>query len=96
MVKHIVFFKFLEGKRDSDLYLLISKLRTLPGKIDFIRSYEVGADILRAGNSYDVALVSSFDSIDDLLKYKVHPAHEEFVLYLKTVCEPVKAVDYEI
>ena len=96
MIKHIVFFKFLEGKKESDLNLLMSKLRELPGKIDYIRSYEVGAGVLSAANSYDVALVSTFDNIDDLMSYKVHPAHEEFVVYMKTVCEGTKAVDYEI
>ena len=73
-----MFFKFLENKREGDLDILIEKLKELPDKIEYIRSYEIGSDILRGLNSYDVALVSTFDTIEDLTSYKVHSDHEAF------------------
>lgn len=94
MIKHIVFFKFMDGKKESDAKELVSRLETLPSKIEYIRSYEVGIDVLEASNSYDVALVSSFNSIEDLMKYKEHPAHLEFAEYMRTVCDNTRAVDF--
>lgn len=96
MIKHIVFFKFLTNKRESNLDIFIGKLKELPDRIEYIRSYEIGSDILKGPNSYDVALVSTFDTIEDLMSYKVHPDHEAFAEYMKTVCEPIKVVDFEI
>ena len=33
--------------------------------------------------------------MEDLFKYKEHDAHDEFVEYMRSVCMPIKAVDFE-
>ncbi len=94
MITHIVFMKFKE--RDPQIPQLVKeKLMTLPAKIPQIKHYEVGIDVLHSERSYDVALVSKFDSLDDLKIYNVHPDHVEVLPYIRSVLEVSAAVDYE-
>lgn len=95
MVKHIVLFKFMEAKKESDMNTLIEKLKKLPDKIDLIRSYEVGANVVEGPRNYDVALVSTFDSLADLKAYATCDPHTEFIDYMKTCIEDVKVLDFE-
>jgi len=68
----------------------------MDGKIDLLRHLEVGADIVRSERSYDLALVTKFDSMADLQAYQVHPYHAgEVIPYMKTAAESVMAVDSE-
>ena len=96
MVKHIVLFKFFEDKKESDMEILIGKLRKLPEQIDLIRSYEVGANVVEGPRNYDVALVSTFDSLADLKTYGASDPHVEFLKYMSTCVEDVKVLDYEL
>ena len=95
MIKHIVLFKLQEGK-EGEADTLVEKLRYLPTVIDIPRSFEVGRNVVKLAVNWDVALCSTFDSVDALMEYKNHPEHDKFVDYMRTVCEPIKAVDYEI
>ena len=93
MVKHVVVFKLQEDKKD-ELDNFVKELRELPLKIGLIRSYEVGIDALRSPYSFDVVLISTYESMADLLKYKEHPAHDEFVAYMRTIVQSLNAVDF--
>ena len=94
MITHIVFFKLKDGSKES-----VEKAREvllgMQGKIDLLRHLEVGMDVLRSERSYDLALVTKFDSLEDLQAYQVHPVHVEVAKYLGTVRESSIAVDYE-
>ncbi|WP_411349574.1 Dabb family protein [Paenibacillus sp. WLX2291] len=94
MIKHIVLFKFKDPSEEI-INKVITGLRELEGKVDVIRSIEVGVDVIRSERSYDVALVSDFDSLDDLQTYQVHPDHVKIADYIGTVKESTIAVDYE-
>jgi hypothetical protein len=68
----------------------------MSGKIPGIRHLEVGIDEVRSERSYDLALVTQFDSLADLKAYQEHPLHAgEVVPHLKTVCASIITVDYE-
>lgn len=95
MVKHIVLFKFMVDKKSSNMNTLIEKLRKLPEQIDLIRSYEVGENVIEGPRNYDVALVSTFDTLTDLKEYANRDPHTEFIEYMKTCVEDVKVLDYE-
>lgn len=94
MIKHIVFFKLKDSTPE-----LINKVKGLllamDGKIEVLRSIEVGVDVLRTERSYDMALVTTFDSLEDLQTYQVHPIHVEVSQFIATVRESAVAVDYE-
>lgn len=95
MITHIVFFK-LKDKSAESIDAAKGKLLSMDGRIDLLRHLEVGADVIRSERSYDLALVTRFDSMADLQAYQVHPYHAgEVAAYMKSVSESVVAVDYE-
>jgi hypothetical protein len=95
MVTHIVFFK-LTNPNAENISVTKAKLLSMDGKIDLLRHLEVGEDVIRSERSYDLALVTKFDSMDALQAYQVHPYHAgEVVPHMKSVCSSVVAVDYE-
>lgn len=95
MITHIVFFK-LKDKSAASIDAAREKLLSMDGRIELLRHLEVGADVIRSERSYDLALVTRFDSLDALQAYQVHPYHAgEILPYMKSVSESVVAVDYE-
>ena len=95
MVTHIVFFK-LQDPSAANIAATREKLLSMNGKIDLLRHLEVGVDVIHSERSYDIALVTKFDSLDDLQAYQVHPYHAGMVLpHMKSVCSSIAAVDYE-
>jgi hypothetical protein len=74
---------------------MIGLLRGLEGKIPQLLSIEVGHDIVRSERSYDIGLVTKFESLDAMNEYQVHPVHQEVVAYINTVRESAVAVDFE-
>ena len=95
MITHIVFFK-LTNPANETAAIVRDKLLSMEGKIPQMRHLEAGIDVIRSERSYDVALVTRFDTLDDLQAYQVHPYHAgEVVPLMKSVCSSVVAVDYE-
>lgn len=95
MIKHIVFFKLKDCTPE-----LMAKTRdvllSMEREIEVLRSIEVGIDLLRTERSYDIALVTTFDSLEDLESYQVHPLHQRVSQYIASVRESAVAVDYSI
>ncbi|MDD2734540.1 MAG: Dabb family protein [Desulfuromonadaceae bacterium] len=95
MVTHIVLFKLAEPT-DENIEVTRNMLLSMDGKIDQLRHLEVGIDMIRSERSYDIALTTRFDSLDDLQSYQVHPYHAgEVIPHMKAVCSAIAAVDYE-
>ena len=96
MIKHIVFMKFKEGTANEAIVDIEKSLGALPGRIQEIRSYEFGRDVVRSDRSYDFALVSEFTDLEALDRYGLHPDHQAVVQKLTAVCSSILAVDFEI
>ena len=95
MITHIVFFR-LANQTPAAIAGVRDKLLSMEGKIPQLRHLEAGTDVIRSERSYDVALITRFDSMDDLQAYQEHPYHAgEVVPYVKANCSSVVAVDYE-
>jgi len=95
MVTHIVLFKLSEPTPEN-LSTTRDKLLSMQGEIDQLRHLEAGIDVIRSERSYDLALVTKFDSLQALQEYQVHPYHAgEVVPHMKSVCSSIVAVDYE-
>ncbi len=92
MITHIVLFKF---KDRSNVEKSRDVLLGMRGKIPLLRHLEVGMDVLHSERSYDIVLITRFDSMDDLKAYQVHPIHLEVAKYINSVKEASIAVDYE-
>ncbi len=95
MITHIVFFKLSDPSREN-IATTRDMLLSMEGKIPLLRHLEAGVDVIRSERSYDLALVTKFDSLDDLQSYQVHPYHAGTVVpHMKSVCSSIAAVDYE-
>jgi hypothetical protein len=95
MITHIVLFKLSDPSAEN-ITATRDKLLSMQGRITQLRYLEAGIDVIRSERSYDIALVTRFDSLTDLQEYQVHPYHAgEVVPHMKSVCSSSVAVDYE-
>ncbi len=92
MITHIVLFKL---KVTANIEEARARLAALDGRIDALRSIEVGVDVVRRERSFDIALIARFDSIEGLEAYRSHPLHVEVADYIKAASESVVSVDYD-
>lgn len=95
MIKHIVFFK-LKDRSPEKVEETVQVLRNMEGKIPQLLSIEVGADLIHSERSFDIALVTTVASMEDLQAYQVHPVHKEIIVHINEVKELSIAVDYEV
>ncbi|AJY73417.1 Dabb family protein [Paenibacillus beijingensis] len=95
MITHIVFFR-LKDRSPESVARTAAVLRDMEGKIDVLRYLEVGTDVVHSERSYDIALVSKFDSLEALGEYTVHPVHQKVIAHMAEVRESSVSVDYEV
>lgn len=100
MVKHIVLWSLKNSaagrSREANAVLMKEKLEALAGIIPGLLRIEVGIDIGRSEQSFDVALYCEFDSLASLGAYQSHPAHQAVVSFIREVREDRWVVDYEV
>ena len=100
MIKHIVMWKFkdyAEGATKQENILKVkSMLEALPEKIDFIREMQVNVNVNPKESMYDAVLISAFDSLEDVERYRVHPEHKKISAFVSLIREGRASVDYEI
>jgi quinol monooxygenase YgiN len=94
MLTHVVLFKFKPETTAAQAGQLEAALKGLPQQIDEIREFRVGRDVLHSERSYDLGLVSAFTDLAAMQRYQVHPAHQDVVALVKTLCASVVAVDF--
>ncbi len=95
MIRHIVLFQL---KDSSEKQYVMSHFKAaieaLPAVIPWIRHIEVRFNT-NPEEAYDVALVSEFDSLDDVNRYAVHPDHQAAAKIIGPHKENRACVDYE-
>lgn len=95
MITHIVLFKLAQPTAEN-LAATKARLLSMDTEIPLLRHLEVGTDVIRSERSYDIALVTKFDSLEDLQSYQIHPYHAGVVVpQMKSACSSIVAVDYE-
>ena len=72
-----------------------SLLEGLKGKIDEPKYIEVGVNYELNSKSYDMVLISHFNSVEDLDKYRVHPEHKKVLDRFSELRLERAAVDFE-
>ncbi len=98
MINHVVLFKlkdFPSYEKVKVLAELKSLLEGLKDKIPEVKYLEVGLNYETDTKSNDIVLLSHFNSVEDLDKYRVHPEHIKVVARIGAVTESRAAVDYE-
>ena len=100
MIKHIVMWKFkdyAEGATKQENILKVkAMLEALPEKIDFIREMQVNINVNPKEGMYDAVLISAFDTLEDVGRYRVHPEHKKISSFVALIREGRASVDYEI
>lgn len=97
MINHVVLFK-LKDYSETEKPLIIAEMKSLleglQGKIGELKYIEVGVNYELNTKSYDVALLSHFNSIEDLDKYRVHPEHKKVLARFSELRLERAAVDF--
>lgn len=97
MVRHIVLFKLKNTVSEQEklrvMHAFKNAIEALPAEISVIRKIEVGLNINK-DESFDIALSSEFDSLEDVNFYASHPAHVAAAALLKDIKESRACVDY--
>jgi BMFP domain-containing protein YqiC len=95
MIRHVVFFKFRPESNEGERKKTLNELRSLPDKIDVIREFEVGEDILRTTRAWDASLIATFDDLEALQTYQRHDDHLPIAMKLQSLCDEIGSVDYD-
>lgn len=93
-------FKETNGDFNKEENLLKAKemIENLKKQIPEIIEMKCGLNCNSAQNekSFDLAIDSIFNNVEELEKYKIHPAHLELVDFINSVREKTSYVDYEL
>ena len=79
MFRHIVLLTLKPDTSDDARASVLTALASLPGQIDSLRSYNIGADAGLGPGNADVCAVGDFDDEAGYLAYRDHPAHKAVV-----------------
>ena len=79
MINHVVLFKLKKYDTESEKQNVIGSIEdallSLKGKINELKHIEVGVNYELASKSYDICLVSHFETVEGLDAYRIHPEH---------------------
>lgn len=99
MIRHTVMFHLKKelpaGKRRLAMLQFKQEIERLPAVIPQIRAIHVGLNINPA-EEWDICLDSTFDSLEDLRTYAIHPDHVAAATALKPYVATRGCVDYEV
>ena len=94
MFTHIVLFKAKEPTEEN-LKFLEKTFLSMDGNIEELKQLEVGIDVIRSDRSYDIAIITRFDSKEDYLAYDVNEFHVEKVKkVIGPYIEASKTIDF--
>ena len=82
MIRHIVMWKF---KENADPTEFLTRLSALDGQIECIRSMQIFCSAVENAE-YDAVLISDFDSLEDIERYKNDPRH----LAVSALCREIR------
>lgn len=98
MVKHYVFWNLkdslTEDEKKQAALTIKEKLEAVGKLVPGVVSLEVKINDLESSNR-DVALLSSFESVEALSAYQVHPEHVKAGDFIKTVACDRTCFDFE-
>jgi hypothetical protein len=93
VITHIVTFQFTDPD-EAELQRCKAMLEGLLGPVPSLRSMVVGVNVVDSPRSHHLALVATFDDLEGLDAYQVHPAHEEVAAHLRELAPLRPSVDF--
>jgi antibiotic biosynthesis monooxygenase (ABM) superfamily enzyme len=88
-------FKAKSTTSKEQLLEIKKELEDLPKFIKELKHMEAGINFKPSDRALDLALISRFDTKEDLATYATHPKHLEVIELIKELCEYTRVVDYE-
>ena len=95
MVKHVVLYKLHDSSAEGRK-AVVDKLMSMKGKIDLLVDIETGTDFLASDRSFDVCLICTLKSREDLAAYAEHPLHLPVKAFMKTAVERAVSCDFDV
>lgn len=99
MINHVVLFKLREfetpEKKEEARNHIQESLLSLKDKISQLKYIEVGKHFQVNSPSFDICLITHFESLEDLKIYAEHPEHLKVVEVVKKYAVDRAAVDFE-
>lgn len=86
----------LNSRDEANIKKAQAVLLGMKGKIDILLDIKVEMNIRPNDSTYDLLLITSFASLEDLDAYLVHPAHLVVAKYIGSVLNTQASVCYEI
>ncbi|MGB7061487.1 MAG: Dabb family protein [Candidatus Zixiibacteriota bacterium] len=94
MLRHVILFKFRTSASQQQRQEALNRLTGLGSKLPQVREWSVGLQASHRDKAYDMALVSSFDSLDALKEFRSEPEHGKVREHLLKVADWI-VVDFE-
>lgn len=98
MINHVVLFKlndYPEEEKKNVISEMKARLEGLKDKIEQLKFIEVGVNYQLNAKSFDIALQTHFENLEDLDIYRDHPEHLKVVEKIAGWASARAAVDYE-
>ncbi len=98
MINHVVLFKlneYPEEEKKKVIAEMKSLLEALKDKIEELKFIQVGVNYQIKSRSFDIALITHFNSLEDLDIYRDHPEHIKVVEKIAGWAASRAAVDFE-
>jgi formyltetrahydrofolate synthetase len=96
-VRHVVTFVFRDGTTPEQIDAVTEGLESLPRQIPEIRDYRVGSDLGINEGNHQYAVVADFETVEEYLVYRDHPAHLAVITErIRPILESRAAVQFGI
>jgi len=95
MVIHTFAFRWKPGVTEEQRQRAMAAIRNLQGRIPGLEETWVGVNFSPRSQGYELGGVMRFSSRAALEAYGAHPVHQELLVWLMPLIEPVE-VDFEV
>ena len=95
MITHIVFIALKPENKTENALEAKRRIEVMMGKVESLRSIEVGINFSEEDRAMDLVLTARFDDREGLEAYATHPVHLKVIEFIQSVAEYTKVVDYE-
>jgi hypothetical protein len=99
MINHVVLFKLKEFENEDQKAVVRNKIKnvllSLKDKIKELKYIQIGLNHQLNSDSFDICLITHFETLEDLNAYQTHPEHFKVLEIVKSNVSARAAVDFE-
>jgi hypothetical protein len=99
MINHVVLFKLKEFENEDQMAVVRNKIKnallSLKDQIKVLKYIEIGLNRQLNSDSFDICLITHFETLEDLNSYQAHPEHLKVLEIVKSNVSARATVDFE-